>query len=519
MRSTVIRKETLLDSKQLKIGAILSYVLIAVNSIYGIIITPYILSTLGAGEYGVYRTIGSFAGSLMVLNLGIGSTVIRYVAKFNAEKNKRNIENFSAMCMIQAAIISLVIVAVSSVLYNLIDPTYSESFTVSEITKAKQLFIIYITNMCFHMFENVIFGIIVGCNRFAYSNSVKLLRVLLRIILIYSVLSIFRDSLVLVGIDLLITILTIFAELIYLNKVLLLRIKYYFWDKSLFIESFKYTSQLFIQSIAAQINGNLDNIVIGAVIGSGAVAVYSIGLLLFNMFEQFAVSLSDLMLPTVTNQIQAGANNRDLEDTVIKVGRLQFALLGAALAGFALVGQEFVNLWLGDSYKDVWLIAMVLMIPTTIPLIQNVCLSILRAKNKLTFRTWAVTFMAIFNLFITIIGVIYFGYIAAAIGTALGLICANIVAMNIYYYRVMKINVIRIFAGIFKRTIICLIIAAIGLAIANMFIYGSWVSFLVKVIIFCFIYGSSMYIYGFSKSEKNMLFGFISKRRRLRNEN
>ena len=48
------------------------------------------------------------------------------------------------------------------------------------------------------------------------------------------------------------------------------KIKLYKWDKTLFKESFVYTILLFVQSIIIQFNGNVDNIVIGAVIGSAS---------------------------------------------------------------------------------------------------------------------------------------------------------------------------------------------------------------------------------------------------------
>ena len=154
------------------------------------------------------------------------------------------------------------------------------------------------------------------------------------------------------------------------------------------------------------------------------------------MYEQLACAFSDLMLPTVSKQIAIGATNKELEDTVIKVGRIEFAVLGAALTGYVIIGNEFIYLWMGEGYSLAWIVGLVLMIPSTIPLVQNVCLSILHAKNKIAFRAYSVSAMAIFNLIITIIGVKVYGAIAACIGTAIGLIGANIIAMNYYYIKI-----------------------------------------------------------------------------------
>ena len=63
--------------------------------------------------------------------------------------------------------------------------------------------------------------------------------------------------------------------------------------------------------------------------------------------------------------------------------RMLTAALGGALCGYIVLGKEFIRLWLGDGYSFAWIVGLLLMVPTTIPLVQNVCLSILRAQNKM----------------------------------------------------------------------------------------------------------------------------------------
>jgi O-antigen/teichoic acid export membrane protein len=73
-----------LKLNQVKSGAVLSYLLIICNSLYGFFITPYIIGRLGDAEYGVYKSIAALAGSVMVLDVGLGNTVMRYIAKYRA---------------------------------------------------------------------------------------------------------------------------------------------------------------------------------------------------------------------------------------------------------------------------------------------------------------------------------------------------------------------------------------------------------------------------------------------------
>lgn len=498
-----------MNIKELKRGAILSYVIIVVNTLYGILFIPFLISTLGLSQYGVYKTIGSFAAAVTFLDFGIGTTTLRYIAKFRAENDKRQECNFFAMAMIEATVLNAIMATACGVMYCYIDALYASSFTPEELAKAKELFLLFTAILMLGTFEKVVFNVLSGCECFTVANGLALIRILLKAALAVAILSFIADAAFLLWIDVALLALLIVVQLVYLQVKQKTRIKLYSWDGKLFKESFGYAVLMFIQSVVVQFNGNLDNIVIGSIVGAAAVAVYSIGLQLYNMYEQFAVSFSNLMLPTVSKQVASGASNRELEDVVIKVGRLEFMALGAALCGFAFLGKEFIYLWLGEGYETAWLVGMILMVPTTIPLIQNVCLSILRAQNRMVFRTVAVCAMAGVNLVITIYGVKHFGALAACVGTAIGLVGANIIAMNVYYWKVLKINVFRIFKNVLSRTwLCCLIASAVLWGACQMIETASWPTFCAKAAIFVVVYGALQIGFGMNESEKKVLLNF-----------
>ena len=94
---------------QLKGGALLSYVSIFLTNIIGLILTPFIIRSLGSAEYGLYTMIGAYIGYMSVLDFGLNNTVIRFIAKYNAEKDKKGEENFLAHSFIMYICISICI--------------------------------------------------------------------------------------------------------------------------------------------------------------------------------------------------------------------------------------------------------------------------------------------------------------------------------------------------------------------------------------------------------------------------
>lgn len=476
-----------------RIGALMSYILIFLNTAYGLIITPFILRQVGDADYGVYQTVAGLSAFLAVLDLGFSGTVQRFIAKFNAEKNRTKINEYLGMALIQTFVVSGIFLVVGGGIFFAIDPVYSSKFTPSELQLTKQLYWILLANVGLTFFDNVLFGVIAGHNEFGFANGLKIVLLLAKTAVIYIFLPIFNSVIVVVAIQASMTALTLVAYYLFIRRKLQVRFVFGKWDKELFWSSFRYTMLLFLQSLVIQFNGNVDKNVIGAVQGPELVAVYSFAITIYNMYEQLSFSISGVMLPTVTNRIHEGATSRDLEDLVIRVGKIQFLLLGAILCGFITLGKEFFAAWLGAGYEDCYLLALILMIPVTIPLIQNVCISILRAKNLMGFRTLSLVYSAAVNFVVTLVGTILFGYFAAAVGTALSTVIGSIISMNIYYKRKLGLNVFRMFFLTVRNAVPALLCATAATFLTKNLIYSrfasGWVPFLLCGAIFVAVYG------------------------------
>jgi O-antigen/teichoic acid export membrane protein len=487
---------------EVKWGALLSYVLIALNSIYGLVIMPFVLGAIGESEYGVYKTIGAMTATISVMELGLGGTMQKYISQYRAQNEEKKAYNYSAMCIIQAIVMALAMIVVGVSLFFTLDPVYGNTFTATELIRAKQIYIVLVCYVVLHIFENVLFGIITGYNRFIFTNGVKLLTLVSKILIYLIILPIFKNSLAIVMTMVFLEFVIIAAECFYIKLVLKHQVKLYSWDKSVFKETFAYTGLLFIQSIIIQFNGNVDNMVIGSVIGTSAVTVYSFAIQIYNMYEQCSTSVSGVILPSVTKVIYSGATTKDLEDMAVKYGRVQWAVLGAALGGFICLGKEFFFLWLGEGFEDCYYLALILMVPVTLPLIVNTCLAILKAKNLLFFRTVALAYSAVFNVIFTVIGTRLWGFYAAAAGTALSTFIGSVISLNVYYTVKLKMNMLRVYFRIMHKIALCIAIPTVICFFINPYFSGSWVSFVTKAVIFMAVYGLLMLLFGLNSNEK-----------------
>lgn len=80
-----------------KIGVVLSYLLMIFEVLSTLLLTPFILRTLGQAEYGVFKLSAAVTAYMLLLDLGVGNAVTRYVAKFKVEGNIEQSRKFSVI--------------------------------------------------------------------------------------------------------------------------------------------------------------------------------------------------------------------------------------------------------------------------------------------------------------------------------------------------------------------------------------------------------------------------------------
>ena len=70
-----MEKET---KKQMSAGVVLSYLVILIQFLTGLVYTPIVLRSLGQSQYGVYSLCASFMGYLTIMNSGANAAYIRF---------------------------------------------------------------------------------------------------------------------------------------------------------------------------------------------------------------------------------------------------------------------------------------------------------------------------------------------------------------------------------------------------------------------------------------------------------
>ena len=127
-------------SWQIRAGAIMSYVGIAVNMIAGMLYTPWIIRNIGQSGYGLF-TLASSLISMFMVDFGISAAVSKFLAQYIVQGENEKIGDFLGIVYKLYLILDIVILGIFSVVYFNIETIYANLST-EEIAIFKVIFII-----------------------------------------------------------------------------------------------------------------------------------------------------------------------------------------------------------------------------------------------------------------------------------------------------------------------------------------------------------------------------------------
>ncbi len=495
---------------QIKGGVALNYLTVLLTNLLGLVITPLMIRKMGTSEYGLYTLIGAFVGYLLLFDFGLNNTVVRFVAKYRALKDEKSEKQFVATTLFIYIALAAAMALVGLGIYFNLDIIFGTSLTPEELEKARIMFLILVANVAVTLPGSIFMGICYGYERFVFPKAVNVLRYVIRAGMIIVLLELGYKALAIVVLDTIMNFLLISVNGAYVFTRLKLRFGWKDINTRMLSSIFSYSFWIFVYAIVMQIQWKGGQVVLGIEYNTTLVAIFAVGVTLGGYYGAFSTAVSSVFLPRATKMVMTGASNSELTDAMIRIGRISFHVLVFILLAFVLFGQEFILLWVGEEYRDSWIIALIIMIAYTVPLTQSFGNSILEAKRKLAFK--AVVFL-IFLILGTAAGAILalrYETIGMIVGIAVFWVIAQQI-MNWYYHKEVGIQIIRFFKELTHKVVpTALLIALLGYFLNWGWSATGWVHFVGKIAVYSALYLPLMFLLGMRDNERDLIRGALS---------
>ena len=160
---------------------------------------------------------------------------------------------------------------------------------------------------------------------------------------------------------------------------------------------------------------------------------------------------------------------------------------------------------------------MLLVLPASIALIQNLGIEIQRAQDKHKFRAIVYVFMALINVGMSIVLCQKYGAIGSAVGTAISLVLANGLIINWYYHYRCNIDVVIFWKNILRVSVGLIIPVLVGILLNKYVVLSNIWQYLGAILIYICVFGASMWLFGINTYERELVSKQIKRGRRKRN--
>lgn len=494
-----------MSRNQLRSGVILSYINLAISFVIPFVYTPLMLRMLGQAEYGLYSLSNSVISYLSLLSFGFGTTIVRYIAKYRAEGNLKAEEETFGFFLTLYGLLGLLVMTGGMILSANAGSIFAKGLTASEIGKMRTLTLIMAFNTALSFPLSVFSSMAIAHERYFFRKVMDIVSTAAAPIANLIALFLGYAS---VGMALAATIVQLLLAPIsvsYCFRELKLKPRFVRLPGSLVREMLGFSVFVFIGTLVDMLFWATDKVILGMLASTVAVAVYNVGGTFNNIVMQLSTSISGVLVPRITGMVITNTPKEEWSNLFIRIGRLQFLIIGLIVSGFSVFGRVFLDLWAGPEYADAFWVAVLTMFPLCIPLIQNTGLSIVTAQNKHQFRAIVYLIIAIANVISTYLIVPYMGIIGAALCSCVSYLLGQGIIMNIYYYKVTGLDIPRFWGNILRMAVIPGGMLIVGLFVMERITLNSWLTFLLGVVIYSGIYALLMYRFAMNDYEKDIL--------------
>jgi O-antigen/teichoic acid export membrane protein len=416
-----------IDKRQIIKNVGSSWFSLGINVLLGLALSPFILHRLGDTAFGIWVLILSITGYYGLFDLGIGSSVIRFVSKYTATGEHEELAKIINTSLFTYSCIGVVSMLVTVVVASQINRMFH--VPPEFLSTARWLLLMVGAAVALGFPFGIFGGFLEGLQRFYILNWTNIVSNLLRAGLIVIALrhgqGIISVALITVTLPLLASISRGFFAL----RFCPVPFGFKYVNRATFRQIANYSGVTFMIMIAAQLKFKTDEIVIGTFMTLAAITYFNVGARIVDYAGMVVRTLSQIFVP-MTSQSEVRGEIGRLRKIFLLGNRVCAMTIFPICVVLVILGKSVIEVWVGKKYVAASYPVLVIMILCcTLWWAQGASGRILLGMSK--HGTWAIVTVSegVANLILSIILVRPYGIIGDALGTAIPLTCSMLFFM------------------------------------------------------------------------------------------
>ena len=498
------------ENRQLKYGALVSYIAIFINTIIALIYLPWMARKLGQSDYALYTLAFSFVNFFLV-DFGLSAAVSRFAAKYRAEHDEEKANILIGTITKMYLAIDAVIAVAFIVVYFFLGSIY-RGLTPQELATFRPLYLIMAGYSLISLPFMSLNGILTAYEKFIQLKLCDLFQKLLTVALI--ILSIRAGHGVTAAImaNVIGGLVCLILKVVIIKRDTPIRPDYRTRNAEIFRGVVTFSIWTAVVSICQRFIFNLAPTILGNVSNSAQIALFAPANALEGYFYMFAAAVNGLFLARISRYIADNQEER-IYTLMVRVGRYQLAVMGLIFIGFVCVGNDFMRLWMGPEYEGAALCAALIFVPDLLLFTQQIANDTVIAKNEVKHYAYSSIGMAVICVALSFPLSRRFGAAGACFAIAAAYMF-TFVYMNVVYYKRLHIDIFRFFRECYASFAVPYIVTFLAARLILPHITaGGWSGLAVKALIITVIYSLLVWFAALHSDEKKMIAGILSRKK------
>jgi O-antigen/teichoic acid export membrane protein len=393
-----------------------NWVALATNVLVGIFLSPFILHRLGDAAFGIWVLIFSITGYYGLFDLGIRSSIVRYVSKAKASGDLNYASKvvstslFSYTCIGAFALLITVLASLYVDRFFHIDPAFE--------IQTRWLLLMVGTSVALGFPLGVASGVLEGLQKFDVLSWTSIASTLLRAALIIVALHRGYGLLMAAFITVALPLVTSVVRTVIAARLLPVSLGTKYMDRATVREMAGYSGTMMIMIVSARLRFKSDSIIIGTFLSSVAITYFNIGSRIVDYAGEVVESMAQIFVPMSSHSHALGDIDR-LRKIFVAGNRFCSFTIFPICAILIVLGRSVIEVWVGARYvAQSYPVLLILLISTTLILAQAASGRVLSGMSRQ--RTWAIVTLieGVVNIVLSVVLVRPYGIMGDAIGTA-----------------------------------------------------------------------------------------------------
>ena len=440
-------------------GTLTRYVLLFVNIAIGIFLMPFTMDHLGKAQYGLWMLAASMTAYLQLLDLGYGNGLVRQVTQADARGDEDGMNAILSTFVVVYTVIGVLALGAVAVLAAFVLPRFP-NLSSADVSTAR-IVLLLLGFRAAVAFPMSVFGAVTTARQqFALTGWIAIAVAVLQGAATYVVLRAGYGLIALVSVSTLIGVASYAAYAAAARATFpAMRLAPSRFSSAQVREVTAFSLYLFLISIAIHVGTNVDNLVIGAYLGTSAIAVYTVAMRLAEYQRQLCGQFSGFLFPLVV-RFDASRDVEALHATLVDGSRIALGLVSGVTLCLIAFGRQIVALWMGPGFGESIAPLYVMVLAGVVMVGQGPAGTILLATGRHRLVAAASIADILLNIGLSLALVTRYGLMGVALGTALPYAVLNLAVLVPVACRTLEVPLRRFAAMVMTPSLVALAPAA-----------------------------------------------------------